>query len=463
MIRTRAKHAAMAHQKVSLAHDEKNSVVLDLSDGGSGKTFVRVIAFAKRRKKGGGCMLVLCPRSLMRVAWANDFQKFAPELKVQVVTAEKRDKELAVDADVYITNHDSTKWLVKQKPAFWKKFSELVIDEPPAYKHHTSQRAKAARAISKHFTQRKGLTATPTSNGICDIWHQMLILDGGKRLGNSFYAFRNSVCTPQQVGFHQHAIKWQDKDGAEEAVYGLLNDIVVRHSLDDCSDIPPTHFYTLPYTMTPKQQKLYDDMEQKNLLQLNSGTMTAVHAAAVVQKLIQITSGAVYTGNDKYEVLDTSRYELILDLCQARKHPIVFFFWKHQRDLLIEEAEKRGMNWALIDGESTDAEVAQVEAMYQASKYDVLFAHPKCVAHGFTLTAGTSTIWPCPTPDLEWFKQGSMRQRRIGQKHKTEVITLVTPGTREEEIYDQILMPKEKRMSNFLSLVVQGMSELEAA
>ena len=207
--RARALIKPMAHQVKSLAHDKKSPLVFDMSDPGTGKSYVRICAFAERRRKGGGCLLVLAPRSLLRAAWANDFAKFAPDMRVSVATADNRADAFAADADVYITNHDAVKQLVKMKPAQLAKFDELVIDEATAYKHHTSQRSKAALKISrlKHIKRKSVLTATPTSNGICDIWHLVLLLDGGQRLGPLFFNFRSSVCEPEQVGHNAHAIK----------------------------------------------------------------------------------------------------------------------------------------------------------------------------------------------------------------------------------------------------------------
>lgn len=474
MIRSRAKAAvkAMKHQEVSLKHDETHPEVFDMSDPGTGKTFVRIMGYATRRaKRKAGKLLVLAPRSLLRAAWAADFRKFAPELKVVVASADNREKAFAEDVDVYITNHDAVTWIAKQKPAFFADFTDLVVDESPAFKHHTSMRSKAAAKITKRFKRKANLTATPTSNGITDIWHQAYLLDGGKRLGNSFYAFRNTVCTPKQVGANQHAIRWSDKEGAEEAVFSLLSDITIRHKFEDCVDIPATHRHTLSYELTPKQRKLYGMMEQDQLLPLldklagKPSKIIAVQASAVVTKLLQIASGAVYDDTGNYAVLDTSRYELLMELASARKHPLMFFYWRHQLEMMCAEAEKRGMTFAVIDGNTNDAERAAVVAAYQAGQYDVLFAHPQSAAHGLTLTRGTSTIWPGPTYNLEWFTQGSKRQARIGQKEKTEVLTVLATDTRETEIYDWVLMPKESRMGNLLSLVAQGTEifETEAA
>lgn len=431
--------------------------------GNTGKTYVRIMSFASaRRKKKAGCMLVLAPRSLLRSAWANDFAKFAPDMQVSVATATNREAAFTAVADVYVTNHDAVKWLVKQPAAFWKKFEEghIVADESTAFKHHTSQRSKAVLRIFQPrkpvFKKRVVMTATPTSNGICDIWHQVAMLDGGKRLGGSFYGFRNSVCTPYQVGFNKHAIRWDDKEGAEEAVFGLINDIVIRHRFEDCVDIPATHIYTVEYEMTPKQRKAYNDMLEAQVLVLgrkkNAPAMTAVNAASVQTKLCQIASGAVYDNDGKPHLIDAARYESILDMCEVRKHPLVFFFWKHQRDALIKEAAARGMTYAVLDGDATDKERTAMVTKYQLGQYDVLFAHPKSAAHGLTLTAGTSTIWTSPTVDLEWWKQGNKRQARIGQKSKTEVVVCLASDTLEERIYNEILMPKDGRMKSLLEL-----------
>lgn len=441
------------HQNVSIKHNKTNPLVFDCSDPGTGKTLIRIIGFANRRKKGGGCLLVLAPRSLLRSVWANDIRKFAPHLTVSVADAVNREAAFAEDVDVYVTNVDAVKWLVKQKPAFFKKFSELVVDESPAYKHHTSQRSKAAAKIAKYFTYRCCMTGTPSGNTITDVWHQVQILDGGQRLGFSFYKFRDAVCTPVQNGRQAQMVKWQDKEGAEEAVFGLLSDIVIRHKFEDCVDIPPNHQYPLEYELTTKQMRAYFELENTQMLTLQGKTpaMLAINAAAVATKLLQVASGAVYDGLGGYQVIDTARYELVLDLVEQRKHSLVIFLWKHQRDALIAEARKRGIKYAVLDGDTSDRDRNEIVIGYQAGVYQVIFGHPKTVAHGYTLTRGTATIWASPTYDLEHFKQGSKRQHRIGQTQKTETIIIVAKGTIDEKVYDAMLA-KDARMTNLLDL-----------
>ena len=130
----------------------------------------------------------------------------------------------------------------------------------------------------------------------------------------------------------------------------------------------------------------------------------------------------------------------------------MFFHWKHQRDALVAEADKRGLNFAVLDGGTSDHEREALVMKYQAGMLQTIFAHPKSAAHGLTFTRGTTTIWASPTADLELFEQGSKRQHRIGQKNKTEVITILAKDTQDERVYHEILVPKQKRMTNLLDL-----------
>lgn len=421
--------------------------------GNTGKTFVAIKAFERRRKKKTGCALILAPKSLLRSTWAADFKKFAPALTVVVATADVRADTFAQKADAYVTNTDAVKWLAKQPKSFFDRFDTLIIDESSAYKHATSQRSKAVAKIAKYFKYKRAMTGTPNGRSITDVWHQAYLLDEGERLGRSFFAFRNSVCVPTQVGRSDKAIRWDDKEGAEEAVFGLLADIVIRHKFEDCVDIPANHRYTLEYELSAKQRKAYEQMETTQMLWLKGKepSVIAINAAVVANKLLQVASGAVYGVVDDPVLVDDGRYKMVLDLVEERKHSLVFFLWKHQRDALAAEADKRGITFCILDGSINEHERDRLVTGYQAGVYQVMFAHPKSAAHGLTLTRGTTTIWTSPTYDLELFEQGSKRQHRMGQTQKTETITIIAPGTIDERAYE-ILQKKNARMKNLLDL-----------
>ena len=442
----------MKHQSTSLKRMEKTNIFFDMSEPGTGKTFVQIMAFAKRRKRAGKCALVIAPRSLLRSAWEDDFKKFAPELTCSIATADCRDAAFKVDVDVYITNTDAAVWFLKQKPAFFAKFDTLIIDEVDSFKHGTSARSKAISKIKKYFKYRSILSGTPSTNTICDVHHPVSILDDGARLGSSFFGFRAAVCTPKQVGPSREMVRWEDKPGAEETVFGLIADISIRHLISECTDIPETFYHMTDYHLSSKQLKAYLQMESQQVAVLSKQkVISAIQASSVRTKLLQIASGAVYESSDEYHVVDRDRYELIIDMVAQRKHPIVFFLWKHQRAELTKEADKRNLRYAVIDGGVTDTERNAIVKAYQSGFYDVLFAHPQSAAHGLTLTKGTSIIWASPTDNLAWYVQGNRRQARNGQKEKTEVIVIVAKDTIEERVYKTCLV-KGERMDNFLGL-----------
>lgn len=440
------------HQIESLKFLKPRPRVFDTSDPGTAKTRVELVDFERNRERGKA-MLVIAPKSILDNAWGDDATEFTPDLRVSIAWAENREEAFATPADIYVTNTDAVKWLVKQgHKDFWKRFERIVVDESPAFKHHTSDRARALNAIKKHFAIRRALTGTPNSNTITDIWNQVFFLDDGKRLGNSFYAFRNATCVPEQVGPKKEHVKWIDKPGAEEAVADTLKDIVIRHRFADCIDIPPTFTHTVRFRLPKKIRTPYESMERDAIALMNQGYVSAVNAAAVRTKMLQIASGAVYENPNRYHVVDPTRYELTLDLVEQRKHSIVFYLWKHQRDEIVRMARDRRMTFCVFDGDATDKQKHEMKQQFQAGFFQFILAHPLSAAHGQTWTRATATIWPSPTDNLEWWAQGNRRHARAGQTQKTEIIVILADKTIEPGIYARLGV-KNARMDNLLELM----------
>lgn len=441
------------HQEKSIHFLSSNPIAFDTSDPGTGKTRVIVETFYARRLRGGKACLVVAPKSSLRPTWQTELFKFAPALVVSIASAEVREEAFKRKADCYVINHDGVKWLAKQPPSFFERFDTLVIDESGAFKHHTSQRSKAISKIKRYFSYRYLLNGTPSPNSITELWHQLYILDDGKRLGPSYFAFRQSVCTPKQVGPASNMLKWTDRVGAAEAVAQRIEDITIRHKFEECIDIPPNHAYSIPYFLTPAQLQAYEEMRLAQVALLNSvDLITAVNAAVVTTKLLQIASGAVYDERGDYHVIDRERYELVMDLVEQRQHSVVFFLWKHQKELLIEEAKKRGITYGLIDGTASEKGNAQAVDYFQRGFFKVVFAHPKSAAHSLTLTRGEATIWASPTYDLEWYLQGLRRIYRASQSKKTETITIVAANTIETRV-QAALDAKSVNMIELLELM----------
>lgn len=418
------------HQVNDIAFIRDKPHVLNFSDCGTGKTRVAIEIIKARQHEGK--TLVICPKSIMQPAWAEDLKKFAPELTYSLAFATGRSAAFDAEVDVVITNHDAVKWLeleIRDKKRSLAPFCQLIVDESTAYKNE-SQRSKAAIKLSKHFKYRILMTGTPYTNTICDVWRQAMICDGGERLGKSFFRFRSEMCVgiTRPGGFTE----WVDKPHTESIVYMLLKDIVIRHKLEECTDIPEREFITVPFQMEKQHANIYKQMENDALLDFDINKITAVNAAILANKLLQIASGAVYDIAGNYKLLDTARYELVAELAQERPQSIVAFRWKHQKDLL-----SRFMPHAkVIDGSVPINERNRLIQDFQAGAIRTLLLHPKTAAHGLTLTAGYDTIWASPTYSSEEFTQFNHRIYRAGQTKKTRVILTSAIGTLETDVYN---------------------------
>ena len=444
------------HQrKVTSLQNQSSNIVFDTSDAGTGKTYAHLIAWHKRRQEGGGKALILCPKSIMFAAWANDVLKFFPgDYTVSIAGAKQKFDAFVPEAQIVVMNHDGVKWLVKDKrwSTFLEDFDTLIIDESEAFKNHTSQRSKAASILANQFEYRAVLSATPFNKSVTELWHQIYLLDRGALLGKSFFQFRNAVCTPIQKGPRPEMREWQDKPGIDQEIALILQSITVRNKFEECLDIPDNVVRTIPFHLTPKHMSVYETMKEDAVLELNEGDVTAVNAAVLANKLLQVASGSVYTEDSTAVVVDTERYELITELVTEREHSLVFFQWTHQRDALKQYFDKGGITYEIIDGTVSDRRRKEIVEGYQAGDFKTLLLHPKSAGHGLTLTKGTATIWASPVYSPALFEQANHRIYRAGQTKKTETILIEAVGTVEQRIND-ILSQRLGKMENLLELL----------
>jgi len=425
------------HQKqtVDFCHDTPR--VYDLSSPGTGKT----ISHLQYVKEAGLRTLVVCPKTLMFSAWGNDIEQHDMGMEYAIARAVKREetftKAAASDKQIVITNNDAVKWLDKH-PKIVDQFDAIVCDESTYFKNQASARSKAARRVFKRFDIRHNLTGTPNPKGVQDVWHQVRLLDEGERLFPTLSKFRFRYCRPVPIPGQTRAVKWVDKPGAMEEIVEMIADITVRHDRAECMDIPPNRVIWRPYELNPATRKILSELQKESFSLLNSGEpLTAVNAGVLQTKMLQVASGAVYTSEGEYTVIDTGRYELVAEMVEEYEHSIVFFLWSHQKEQLAKEFDRRGISFRIIDGKATDNARQAAVQDFQAGRLDVLLLHPETAAHGLTLTRGRAVIWASPPLCRgDWLEQGIARIVRGGQTQETDTIFVHAPNTPDRRNYN---------------------------
>ena len=437
---------AYDHQKSTTDFIVANPQCLITSDPGTGKTRAVLDAHAIL----GGKTLVLAPLSILEAAWGEDINKFQPNIKYGVAYAKNREKVFKdIDnLDMVITNFEAVNFLRKNS-RFCKQFNTIVIDEFTAFKNRTAKRSKNLKDIIYHFTNRIAMSGTPNSNTILDIWHPAYLVDDGERLGARFFQFRNQVCTPKFNGF---ANEWIDKPDAEDAVAIRLRDITIRYALSECMDLPDNITRTINTNLSKQIQQKYNLLAKDSVLYTKTGTVNAVHAGARVKKLLQLVTGAVYDEDKLVQFVHQERYDIVMTLVDQRAHSLVAFNWRHERDALVELAEKQGVSYEIIDGTFKPEKRKDIVARYQAGQIKMLLCHPQSASHGLTLTKANTVIWCSPTYIAEHFQQFNQRIHRAGQTQKTETILIQARNTWEPEVYNK-LNTKLGRMENLLHIL----------
>ena len=436
---------AYDHQKKTTDFIVANPKCMITSDPGTGKTRAVLDAHAIL----GGKTLVLAPLSILEAAWGEDIKKFQPDIKYGVAYARNREKIFKQDdLDMVITNFEAVNFLRKNS-GYCKQFDTIVIDEFTAFKNRTAKRSKNLKDIIQYFTNRIAMSGTPNSNTILDIWHPAYLVDDGERLGARFFQFRSQVCTPKFNGF---ANEWIDKPDAEDAVANRLRDITIRYALSECIDLPDNVTRTINTNLSKQVQQKYNLLANDSVLYTKTGTVNAVHAGARVKKLLQLVTGAIYDEDKLVQFIHQERYDIVMTLVEQRAHSLVAFNWRHERDALIELAEKQGVTYEVIDGTVKAEKRKDIVTRFQAGQIQMLLCHPQSAGHGLTLTKASTVIWCSPTYNAEHFQQFNQRIHRSGQTQKTETILIQARNTWEPEVYKK-LNTKLGRMENLLHIL----------
>lgn len=430
------------HQVETYNFGLSKDAVFCTSSPGVGKSLPHA-KIAETLLKQGQCsrILIICPKTLMHTTWKHEFETYCAGIEIAIAEAPEKNRVAAFEssAPVVIINTDATIWLNTQKEKWLEKVLGttplLIVDESATFKNPTAKRTKAILKLSRYFTRRYLLTGTPAPNSMVELWAQLYVLDRGARLGPRYTAFRNFIQYPISRG---PFTLWVDKPEAAQIVHGLVKDIVVHHEFDDVmTQVPALKEQVVFYELADAHRTYYKRLEKDALIEYRNKTVTAVNAGSLANKLLQLASGAVYSGESEWLEFDRGRYELIAELVAQRQHTIVFFNWFHQRIALEEEFRRRDISFSVIDGTVNSSAVrANIIQDFQGGQYQAILLQPLSSAHGVTLTQADTVIWSSPIYQGDIYKQGIARIKRGVQRKHTQSIVVLAKGTRDEHCFE---------------------------
>ncbi len=422
-----------------------------LNGMGTGKTRAALWAYDYLRGNNlAKKMLVVAPLSTLNVTWGKEVFRVTPHLKVVVLhgAKAKRLKLLEEDADIYLINHDGLKVIfdeVMARVGTNGDIDTLTIDELAVYRNGGAQRTKDMRKLAARMNWVWGMTGSPIPTSPTDAHAQATIINPS-RVPKFFGRFREELMT------RVTQFKWAPKKDAVERAYDALQP-AVRFTLDDVYELPQTVTRWLDVDMGPNQARVYKDMKDTCVAAIKNQEITAANAGAALSKLLQVSTGWVYTADKNIVALDNdNRLEALIDAIQASDRKVLVFSpFKHNLAGISSRLTKESIDHATVSGDTSSNERSRLFNLFQnTDKFKVLNAHPQCLAHGLTLTAADTIIWYAPVTSLEIYDQANARISRVGQKHKQLVLHLQSTPV-ERKIY-KMLYQKQEIQSKLLEL-----------
>lgn len=376
-------------------------------------------------------VLVIAPLRVAEDTWSRESQKWdhLKHLRISKVlgSASNRRKALAKDADIYVINRENVVWLtdeLSQVGDGWG-FDMVVIDELSSFKSHAAKRFKALRKYITRSSRVVGLTGTPAPNGLIDLWSQIYLLDGGERLGTTISGFRNRYFIPNQR--NQHMIyNYKPREEAEQAINAKISDICISMRAEDWLDMPERIDNVQRVKLSDDEMDRYNQFERDCYLDFLEGEVTAASAAALSNKLLQYSNGAMYLADGGYVETSNAKLDVLDEIIELSNGKPILCFYSYKHDL--ERIQKR-FKFAKKLGGSEDIE------KWNNGEIPLLLAHPAGAGHGLNLQAGGNIIvWFGLTWSLELYQQANARLYRQGQENAVIIHHLITEGTADESV-----------------------------
>lgn len=395
-------------------------------------------------------VLVIAPLRVARDTWPGELAKW-DHLKglswsVAVGTEAERKAALQQRAFIHIINRENVQWLIEDSGLPFD-YDMVVIDELSSFKSHQAKRFRSLAKVRPKVKRIVGLTGTPSSNGLMDLWAEFRLLDMGERLGRYITRYRSEYFVPDKRNA-QVVFSYRPLPGAEEAIYEKISDITISMKASDHLQMPDCVFNEVKVALSPKEMQVYDAMKSDLVVALGDKEIDAGNAAALSNKLCQMANGAVY-GEDKLPVVIHDRkLDALEDLLEAANgKPVLVAYWfKHDLERIRQRLHKLHIPFATMDS-------PQSIARWNKRELPVALIHPASAGHGLNLQAGGSTlVWFGLTWSLELYQQANARLWRQGQQETVVIHHIIADGTIDARILSA-LNKKDKSQAALIEAV----------
>ena len=441
------------YQQYAIEYIRTHPVAAVLLDMGLGKTSITLTAlndllfdYFDIHK-----VLVIAPLRVARNTWSGEIGKWEhlEDLQYSIIvgTEKERKSALAKRADIYIINRENIQWLI-EKSGYPFDFDMVVVDELSSFKNHDAKRFKALMRVRPKVKRIVGLTGTPSSNGLMDLFAEFKVLDFGERLGRFIGQFRLNYFRPDKVNGNI-VYSYKLLPGAEEKIYEKIQDITISMKAVDFLDMPELINTEYPVYLDESEQEKYEGLKKDLILSTSEHEVTAANAASLVNKLSQMANGAVYTDDEDIITFHDKKLDALEDIIEsANGKPLLVAYWfKHDYTRIVERLNKIGVKYMKIDSDESITK-------WNNREIPVALIHPASAGHGLNLQQGGNTmVWFGITWSLELYQQCVCRLYRQGQTEGTvTIIHLITQGTVDEKIM-KALSEKDNTQSALIEAV----------
>ena len=423
------------YQQYAIEYIRTHPVAAVLLDMGLGKTSITLTAlndllfdYFEVYK-----VLVIAPLRVARNTWSGEIGKWEhlEDLQYSIIvgTEKERKAALAKRADIYIINRENIQWLI-EKSGYPFDFDMVVVDELSSFKNHDAKRFKALMKVRPKVKRIVGLTGTPSSNGLMDLFAEFKLLDMGERLGRFIGNYRVNYFKPDKMN-GPIVYSYKLLPGAEQRIYDAISDITISMKAADHLKMPELISSRYEVQMDGQEKQNYDQMKKQLVLSLPEGEVTAANAASLSGKLLQMANGAIYTDDGETQLIHDKKLNALEDMIEAANgKPVLVAYWfKHDLKRIMQRLTEKKIPFERLD---TDASIGK----WNKGEIPVALIHPVSAGHGLNLQSGGNTlIWFGLTWSLELYQQTVARLWRQGQTAGTVIVEhIITAGTIDERV-----------------------------